>query len=83
MTEDFESRLHTPVDLVNAPPHYTSGSIECIDAIQASMTQEAFTGFLKGNVQKYVWRYEQKGGVESLKKAKFYLDKMIEGLGQA
>lgn len=65
-------------DNVNNPSHYNKGGIECIDAIQSSMTKEAFCGYLKGNVQKYMWRYESKGGVESLQKAQWYLSKLIE-----
>jgi len=63
-------------DFVNNPPHY-QGSIECIDAIEASMSAEAFKGSLKANVMKYVWRYETKGGVESLQKAQWYLNRLI------
>ncbi|WP_368869244.1 DUF3310 domain-containing protein [Proteus terrae] len=56
-------------DNVNNPPHYASGDIECIDAIKASMTKEAFLGYLKGNIQKYVWRYEKKiNPVQDLKR---------------
>lgn len=66
-----------PKDNVNHPQHYTSGDIECIDAIKASMSEEAFKGFLKGNVLKYMWRYEHKGGKESLEKAQWYLNKLI------
>jgi hypothetical protein len=65
---------YNPVD---KPAHYASGTIECIDAIEASMEPKAFKGFLKGNVQKYVWRYEAKGGVESLQKAQWYLNRLI------
>lgn len=66
-------------DPVNRPSHYTAGGIECIDAIKASMSTEAFLGFLKGNVQKYMWRYEKKvAPVEDLKKAQWYLSKLIE-----
>ena len=66
-------------DPVNRPSHYTAGGIECIDAIKASMSTEAFLGFLKGNVQKYMWRYEKKvAQVEDLKKAQWYLSKLIE-----
>lgn len=75
MTEDdFKKQLS---DNVNNPQHYTSGTIECIDAIESSMTGESFAGFLKGNVQKYMWRYENKGGVESLQKAQWYLNRLI------
>jgi len=66
--------MHDPV---NSPQHYASGAVECIDAIEASMSVEAFKGFLKGNIQKYVWRYEAKGGVESLQKAQWYLTRLI------
>jgi len=63
-------------DFVNHPPHY-QGAIECIDAIEASMSAEAFKGSLKANVMKYVWRYETKGGVESLQKAQWYPNRLI------
>ena len=66
-------------DAVNSPSHYASGEIECIDAIKASMTPDAFTGYLKGNVQKYMWRYEKKvNPAEDLKKAQWYLARLIE-----
>ena len=66
---------------VTNPTHYTAGSIECIDAIKASMTKEQFDGFCKGNVLKYVWRYESKNGLEDLEKAEWYLDKLIKSVG--
>ena len=66
-------------DPVNHPEHYTSGSIECIDALRASMPLDQFMGFLKGNVIKYLWRYQQKGKpVQDLEKARWYLDKLID-----
>lgn len=66
-------------DPVNHPNHYTQGDIECIDAIKASMSIEAYNGFLKGNVIKYIWRYQNKGNlVEDLNKANWYLNKLIE-----
>jgi len=58
------------------PDHYKN-AVETIDAIEASMTPEAFRGYLKGNVLKYVTRYEKKNGVECLKKANWYLSKLI------
>ena len=68
-------------DSVNHPSHYTDGKIECIDAIESSMSKEAFKGYCKGNIIKYLWRYEHKGGVESLKKAMWYIDKLTEVIG--
>ena len=65
-------------DLVNHPPHYASGAIECIEAIEAQLTPEEYRGYLKGNCVKYQWRERQKGGLESLKKAQWYLNRLIE-----
>ena len=71
----------TPVikeDVVNHPSHYTDGGIECIEAIEAALTTEEFRGYCKGNNLKYVWREKHKGGIESLKKAQWYLDRLIQ-----
>ena len=59
------------------PNHYKQGGIESIDAIKAFMSEEAFKGFLKGNCQKYLFRYEQKNGLEDLKKCQWYLERLI------
>lgn len=65
-------------DVVNHPLHYNqSGIVECIDAIEA-VTGEGFEHYLQGNIMKYLWRYRYKNGVEDLKKAQWYLNKMIE-----
>ena len=65
-------------DNVNHPPHYTGGSVECIEAIRACMTAEAYAGYLRGNCMKYLWRYTQKGGVQDLQKCEFYLKALIK-----
>ncbi len=65
-------------DLVNHPSHYTDGSIETIEAIEAALTTEEFRGYCKGNILKYVWRERHKGGTESLKKSRWYLDRLIQ-----
>lgn len=67
-------------DMVNHPPHYNHNrlGIECIKAIEASMTKDAFEGYLKGNIMKYLWRYEYKNQSEDLLKAQWYLNKLIE-----
>lgn len=70
-------------DAVNHPSHYTSGGIECIAAIKASMSAEEYRGYLKGNVIKYIWRYESKGKpAEDLKKARTYLEWLIKEVGE-
>lgn len=64
---------------VNHPEHYNQGDIECIDAIKACMSEEAFKGFLKGSNIKYMWRYENKGKpAQDLDKAKWYLERLKE-----
>lgn len=70
----------TKPDMVNHPNHYTQGGIECIKAIEASMPPNGFQDYCKGNVLKYVWRFRQKNGLEDLKKARVYLNWMIESL---
>lgn len=73
---DLEPRKQ---DNVNSPSHYTQGGIECIEAIKASLSPEGFRAYLKGNVQKYIWRYENKSNpVEDLKKAQWYLNRLIK-----
>lgn len=70
-------------DTVNHPSHYTSGGIECIEAIKASMTADGFADYCKGNIIKYIWRWRSKGGVEDLKKARVYLDWLIESVEES
>ena len=60
-------------DAVNHPAHYTQGGIECIEAIRASLTPSGFCSYCKGNILKYLWRWEKKGGIEDLQKAGVYL----------
>lgn len=64
-------------DMVNSPPHYNEAGIECIDAIEAA-TGDGFEHYLQGNILKYLWRYRYKNGSEDLRKARWYLDKLIE-----
>lgn len=67
-------------DRVNHPSHYTFGKIEVIDYIRDKLTPEEFLGYCEGNVLKYVSRWEHKGGLEDLQKARGYLDWMIESV---
>ena len=64
-------------NLVNHPPHYKEGEIECIDYLEDSLGKEGFAFYIEGNIKKYVHRWRHKGGVEDLKKAKWYLDRLI------
>lgn len=68
-------------DNVNHPDHYTQGGVECIDAIAAATTgKTGIEAVCVANVIKYLWRYELKNGVEDVKKARWYLDRLISEL---
>lgn len=75
---EYEYRFNKQDDEVNHPSHYTSGSIECIDAMEAMLTDEEIRGYYKANVFKYLWRERHKGGTQSLEKALWYLDRLIK-----
>jgi hypothetical protein len=61
------------------PSHYKKGSIECIEAIKAATVgKSGIEAVCTANVIKYVWRYEDKNGVEDLRKARWYLDRLIK-----
>lgn len=66
-------------DMVDSPPHYNSGQIECIDYLEDNLG-EGFPYYCEGNVKKYLHRWRYKGGVEDLKKAAWYLDRLIKSL---
>jgi hypothetical protein len=66
-----------PEDTIN-PSHYKDGDIECIDAIKSSLGDAQFKGYLKATIIKYLWRYEKKNGVEDLRKAEWFLTKLIQ-----
>ena len=63
-------------DMINNPKHYNTSEIECIDAIEAMLGDE-FPAYLQGNITKYLWRFKNKNGLEDLKKAQWYLNKLI------
>lgn len=64
-------------DPVNHPSHYTQGSIETIDYMESVLAPEEIRGGYKFNILKYVSRERYKNGLEDLKKAKWYLDRLI------
>ena len=66
-------------DNVNHPSHYTQGAIECIDAIkEATKELLGIEAVCTANIIKYVWRWKFKNGVEDLRKARWYLDRLID-----
>ena len=65
-------------DMVNSPPHYGTGFIECIDYIEDFLTKEEYIGYLRGNIAKYLHRWRYKNGIEDLKKAEWYGARLIK-----
>lgn len=77
MKQDEVQHAYVGGDVVNHPKHYVASKAECIDIIENSMSDEQYKGFLRGNIIKYLFRYENKNGVEDLKKAQWYLARLI------
>ena len=70
----FTTSNKSMTDMVNSPPHYTTGGIDTIDFIEAKEL-----GYHLGNVVKYITRSDHKGNtLEDLKKAQWYLNRAIE-----
>lgn len=68
-------------DMVNHPSHYTQGGIECIDALKAAtVNKTGIEAVCTANAIKYLWRYEEKNGIEDVKKARWYIDRLIKEL---
>ena len=70
-----------PKDMVNSPAHYIQGNIECIDAIAEVVKHlDGMEAMCTGNAIKYLWRWRHKNGAEDLKKAVWYIQRMIDEL---
>ena len=67
-------------DMVNSPDHYNKHGVECIQAIRATLTDQEFRGYCKGNVLKYTWRERYKNGFEDLRKAMWYLERLVNDI---
>ena len=71
-------------DMVNHPQHYTQGGIECIDALKAATVgKRGIEAVCVANVIKYLWRYEEKNGIEDVRKAKFYIERLLKELEES
>ena len=77
--EGLESGLK---DAIN-PDHYKRGDVECIDAIEAATVGKKGTeAICVANVIKYLWRYENKDGIKDVKKAQWYLERLLKNLNK-
>ncbi len=75
--EDFKPSQRAD-DVQYGGDHYKEMGVQPWAAMESWMSREAFMGFLRGNAIKYLARTEKKGGIEDLKKARHYLDKLVE-----
>lgn len=68
-------------DPVNKPAHYNLGKVECIDALEAAtITLTGIEAVCTANAIKYLWRWKEKNGAEDLKKAKWYIERLLKTL---
>ena len=77
----FKSETSTEAEDLEVynPSHYNQGKVECIDAIaSATINKQGIEAVCVANVIKYLWRYEEKGGRQDIKKALWYLEKLLE-----
>ena len=68
--------MSTPNSSIN-PSHYQQQGKETIEILKDTLSEAEFRGFLKGNIIKYLTRYEHKNGLEDLQKAEWYLVRLI------
>jgi hypothetical protein len=79
-TEQENTRMSK--DNVNQPDHYNQGGVEAIDAITAAtVNKTGIEAVCVANVIKYLWRYELKNGLEDVKKAQWYLNRLVAAMG--
>ena len=85
---DTNNKSHTEEpkeDMVNHPPHYTQGEIECIEVIKYindKLNIIGYKGYCLGNFIKYIWRCNFKNGWEDIDKAIFYLNELLAEQGK-
>lgn len=83
LLKEADKALSEP-DMVNHPQHYTQGGIECIDALKAAtVDKHGIEAVCVANIIKYLWRYEEKNGVEDVRKARWYLERLLKELEES
>ena len=66
---------------VDHPQHYNQAGIECIDALKAAtINKPPFEAVCVANAIKYLWRYEDKNGLEDVQKAEWYIRRLLKEL---
>ena len=70
------------MDKIN-PDHYKQGKVECIDALEsATVNLKGIDAVCTANAIKYLWRWKEKNGTEDLKKAQWYIDRLLTSHGE-
>lgn len=78
MSENIKIRDHpTEEEGYIIPKHYTEGKFQLIDIMEESLSLEAFSGWCKGIILKYIIRTDSKNNLRNFTKAKYYLDELI------
>jgi hypothetical protein len=79
--EEWSKMVDNMGDSVESPSHYNTGKVECIDYLKDNMPFDNYLGYLEGNAKKYLhrWRYKKKP-LEDLKKAQWYLNRLVKEL---
>ena len=82
LTQEQEKEVDNVVnDPVNHPSHYKGNGVECIDCIASAVSGlDGFHAFCAGNAIKYIFRFSHKNGVEDLRKAEWYIDRLIKAI---
>jgi hypothetical protein len=79
--DEFDTLITDPTFFPNnsqiGGDHYQK-EIQPWEYMEAIMTEEQFTGYLWGNIIKYMSRWQDKGGRTDLEKAQHYLAKMLD-----
>ena len=81
--ESFNScRARNGLDMVNHPKHYKAkNGMEVIDVIEAfTANSSGYEATHTGNVIKYICRWKEKNGLEDLRKAQWYLNRLIKNI---
>ena len=79
-----DAELNIEPDMVSHPKHYNQGGIECIDALKAATVgKRGIEAVCVANVIKYLWRYEEKNGIEDVRKAKWYIERLLKELEES
>ena len=78
-TDPMDCQPDIKPDMVNHPPHYTHGGVECIEALEAMLGADGFNAYCRGTAVKYLWRTGHKWDAEEdLKKAIWYLERLVK-----